>query len=255
LSMRSSRTAMGGSPTSRCAGHKKESDKKRSSSRSPKSSGGDKKAAVVQPGSTGVSRGAAAPPRAGAQGLGQNDAQAPPGLVHSFSLWYPEDTGEKDPSRVGVALKGHARRKKGRLTTPSRARTHFRGAGSSCAGRGKQQFKEKRKMGTAAAAAAATTPCGGLSAKREKDRRSCSVDGCYSWAQGARVPTADACGPPGRRCNRHGGRSNCSIPGCGNMTKGRVPTADAFGPPGARCRRHNGGTRKGASNCEIVNDD
>jgi len=86
-------------------------------------------------------------------------------------------------------------------------------------------------------------------ARTGQEPRRCSVDGCSSLRQGARIPHSDSLGPAGYRCKRHGGRRRCSVDGCPRWSECRIPNSDRFGPPGIRCLRHSDAKKCTANGC------
>lgn len=70
----------------------------------------------------------------------------------------------------------------------------------------------------------------------------CNILRCCSRAL-TEVMVSDTWGPPGGRCQKHGGGTRCAFEGCNNGTKYRILEPDEYGPPGFRCVSHGGGPR------------
>mmetsp|Transcript_45154 Transcript_45154/g.81576 ORF Transcript_45154/g.81576 Transcript_45154/m.81576 type:complete len:743 (+) Transcript_45154:185-2413(+) len=68
--------------------------------------------------------------------------------------------------------------------------------------------------------------------KRFCNTRNCP---CRAWCS---VHKGDHWGPPGPRCEKHGGRARCNVGSCTKAGAGKVREADVWGPAGHRCQQH-----------------
>lgn len=81
--------------------------------------------------------------------------------------------------------------------------------------------------------------------QRRRCQPPCEVEGCRRKASRMKL-IADSYGPPGWRCDPHGGRLPCNVPECPHSSVGRVRWDDKFGLAGHRCYQH------GARRCEVA---